>query len=385
MKKIFLISSALLSLAIVSCNSTNSTGKFEVSGKIKGQKSGKIVLRELDFASNSPVPVDSQKINTDGTYTLKSKIGGQHLFTLSIDDGFPFLLINDNGKINFDINPLEPRSPVISGSDATTKLYGFINEYHDKYAALVNAFGALDSLNKLPTTTNADDSLIGVLSQQKKSLIEDMNASIKTFAENSANAVSVFYVLNVMAPNTEEPKDLLPVAQAASARFKEDGALAAFASRVKEAATNESDVNRNFNLLNQPAPDLAMQTPDGKPMKISDFKGKYLLVDFWASWCGPCRAENPNVVKAYNKYKDKNFTILGISLDKDKDSWVKAIKDDKLAWNHMSDLKEWESAAVQTYHFDGIPFNVLIDPSGKIIAANLRGDDLENKLAEVLK
>ena len=116
-----------------------------------------------------------------------------------------------------------------------------------------------------------------------------------------------------------------------------------------------------------------MNDINGKPVSISDFKGKYVLIDFWASWCGPCRKENPNVVAAYNKYKDKNFTILGVSLDKDKDSWIQAIKNDNLAWTQMSDLKQWESAAVSTYKIQGIPFNVLIDPTGKVIAQELRG------------
>ena len=114
-------------------------------------------------------------------------------------------------------------------------------------------------------------------------------------------------------------------------------------------------------------------------------RGKYVLVDFWASWCGPCRGENPNVVKAYNQFKDKNFTVLGVSLDKDKAEWIKAIGEDKLTWYHISDLKYWNSAAVALYGFDGIPYNVLVDPQGKIIGTNLRGTDLEIKLGEIIK
>jgi thiol-disulfide isomerase/thioredoxin len=114
-------------------------------------------------------------------------------------------------------------------------------------------------------------------------------------------------------------------------------------------------------------------------------RGKYVLVDFWASWCGPCRQENPNVVAAYSKYKDKNFTIMGVSLDKDKASWVQAIKADNLTWTQVSDLQYWNSAVVPLYSIEGIPFNVLVDPQGNIIASNLRGNGLMQKLDEVLK
>ena len=133
------------------------------------------------------------------------------------------------------------------------------------------------------------------------------------------------------------------------------------------------------------APEITMNDENGKPFSLSELKGKYVLVDFWASWCGPCRGENPNVVAAYEKYKNKNFTILGVSLDKDKDEWIKAIKKDNLTWKQISDLKFWNSASVDLYGFDGIPYNVLIDPSGKIIATELRDQELHKKLAEVLK
>ena len=130
--------------------------------------------------------------------------------------------------------------------------------------------------------------------------------------------------------------------------------------------------------------DFTANDPDGKPVKLSDHFGKYLLVDFWAGWCGPCRRENPHVVAAYNKYKDKGFDVLGVSLDKTKESWVKAIADDKLTWTHVSDLAFWNSAPAKLYGVRAIPANFLIDPTGVIIARNLRGKDLDEKLAELL-
>jgi peroxiredoxin len=133
------------------------------------------------------------------------------------------------------------------------------------------------------------------------------------------------------------------------------------------------------------AADFTQNDTANIPVKLSQFKGKYVLVDFWASWCRPCRQENPNVVEAYKAYKDKNFTVLGISLDQSKESWVKAINDDKLSWTHTSDLKYWSNEVAQLYQIQSIPANMLIDPDGKIIGKNLRGEELQAKLKELLK
>ena len=135
------------------------------------------------------------------------------------------------------------------------------------------------------------------------------------------------------------------------------------------------------------APEFAQQTPDGKTVSLRDYRGKYVLVDFWANWCGPCRQENPAVIKAYNEYKSRNFEVLSVSLDDEKAraKWVKAIADDQLPWTQVSDLKGWENAAARLYHITGIPQNYLIDPNGKIVASNLKGEGLREALAQYIK
>ena len=131
------------------------------------------------------------------------------------------------------------------------------------------------------------------------------------------------------------------------------------------------------------APDFTQNNPDGEPLSLSDLKGKVVLIDFWASWCGPCRKENPHVVRVYNKYKEKGFDILGVSLDRKKDNWIKAIEKDGLIWNHVSDLKGWQNTVAQAYSVTSIPHTVLLDREGKIIGRNLRGNELEKQLADI--
>ena len=137
--------------------------------------------------------------------------------------------------------------------------------------------------------------------------------------------------------------------------------------------------------LGKELPDFSQADPDGNMVSLKSFRGKYVLIDFWASWCGPCRGENPNVLAAYNRYKDKNFTVLGISLDREKQKWLDAIAADGLTWTHVSDLKGWQNEVAQKFGISSIPQNFLLDPKGKVIGKNLRGEALEAKLASVIK
>jgi peroxiredoxin len=138
-----------------------------------------------------------------------------------------------------------------------------------------------------------------------------------------------------------------------------------------------------FGAVGTLAPDFMQKDVSGKDVKLSSFRGKYVLLDFWASWCGPCRQENPNVVNAFNQYKEKNFTVLGVSLDRARDPWLKAIQDDKLTWTQLSDLKFWSNEVAVQYKIQSIPQNYLIDPDGKIVGKNLRGEQLRLKLENI--
>jgi peroxiredoxin len=223
-----------------------------------------------------------------------------------------------------------------------------------------------------------DSGYISQLQLQYTKELNDLDDVIRNFIANSNNPAAICFALD-KAKGAVAPDELSALVQNAAKRFPEHSGLAVFKNSLTQSATRGA-----YGLLNKEAPELTMPDVNGRPLSISSFRGKYLLVDFWASWCAPCRQENPNVVAAYKKFKNKNFEILGVSLDDDKQAWLQAIKNDQLAWPQMSDLQQ-ASAAATAYQLTGIPFNVLIDPQGKIIAAGLRNVALENKLNEVLQ
>lgn len=172
----------------------------------------------------------------------------------------------------------------------------------------------------------------------------------------------------------EEIRSMVMAFQAI-AREKQMAAIKKQQEAQKKASSNVK--------VGQVAPEISLKTPEGKTINLSDLRGKYVLIDFWASWCKPCRAENPNVVRVYNEYKDKGFEILGVSLDRNKEAWVNAIEQDGLQWPHVSDLQFWNSVAAKTYGVSSIPYTVLLDKEGKVIAERLRGPSLEAKLEEI--
>jgi peroxiredoxin len=381
MKQIF--SFVLMAAVVVSsCNATGDPNNFTVSGKITHAPSQNIFLEQIVYDNAAPKVIDSGKLTQDGNYKLKGVSKEQNLYLLTIDHKPVSILINDNDDIRLsaDLNT-SFSSPYISNSDATKSLYTFLKRFRSSDSMLATTYNTMDTLAK----QNPNDSSLIILQSKGAQELQSLSAYMKDFIKKSNSPAAIYYALSVAASkNVVNLQELDSLATQAAGRFKGHSGLEAMKTAIAQAKSS-NNTNEGASWVNKQAPNLTMNDINGKPVSITDFKGKYVLIDFWASWCGPCRKENPNVVAAYNKYKDKNFTILGVSLDQDKDSWVQAIKNDNLAWAQMSDLKQWQSAAVSTYNIEGIPFNVLIDPTGKVIAQELRGPALEQKLAEVLK
>jgi peroxiredoxin len=371
---------AVLMIVVASCKSKQG-GEFVVSGKIENANSTKVYLEEIPFDGKQPVVVDSGSI-TNGQFQLKAVAREEGIYALStsLNRGASIFLINDSKQIKVNLNYDKFKDYTTEGSPASTALHQYFDNYYTQYTATGKIYAKLDTLKQ----QNASDSLITVSNLQFQRELEKLKEMVSSFVNTSASpaaslhALSMGYGQGVL--NTAETKQL---ALNAAKKFKDYSPLNRFQEII--AQREKSEAPKPYALSNQEAPEIALPTLKGDTVKLSSYRGKYVLVDFWASWCGPCRNENPNVVAAYKKFKDKNFAILGVSLDDNKKAWEKAIQEDSLTWTHVSDLKRWESSLTSIYHIEGIPFNVLVDPSGKIIAHSLRGEALEKKLAEVLK
>jgi len=366
-------------------------GAFSVSGTFKnGDKLAsvegpisKVYLIEVSSKDQNPVVLDSAKLpHGSGSFSLSGLTRGEALYELVFGENIITVpLINDASdvRVNVDLGKKDDFYEV-KGSDASSQLKDLITAFGKKNYEVEKTMADLDSLKG----ANAADSQLIAGTNRKNDAIRDLNSYLKQFLNTNTNGTISGLALS-WASRSFSRSEFEASLNDMVRKFPDNSLLAGIKkSYDKQIAAMQGQDNEMNSWVGKQAPELSLPDVNGKSVSLDSYKGKYLLVDFWASWCGPCRAENPNVVSIYNQFKGKNFAILGVSLDRERDAWQEAIRADHLDWTHVSDLKFWSSKAVETFKFNGIPFNVLIDPQGKIIAQGLRGDDLEKELRSVL-
>lgn len=320
----------VLAMTVLSCGEEKKG--YTLNGEISDVKDGMVYLKK--YQEKSFIAVDSAVI-TDGTFKFEGVCTEPLAYGLTTfrDSKRPLVFFLDNEKMQLKMNESE-KILTVTGSA--------INDLYAQNAPLTRQDGY------------SIDSLVAV---------------------HPASAVTPYFIVKDFAYklNLEEMKAL---------RAKLDASLdeTMYVSQIDGFIKRMEDIQ-----VGAVAPDFTLPDVDGNPVTLSGLRGKYVLIDFWASWCPDCRKENPNIVAAWNKYKDKNFTILGVSLDRKKEPWLAAIEKDQLAWTHVSDLKDWKSDAAVQYAIRWIPMNFLLDPNGVILAVGLEGEALQQKLDEVLK
>jgi peroxiredoxin len=355
------------------CQNAVAADGYEVSGQLKNAPAG-TVLHLAELTSNQFVEKGQAKTDASGNFTIKGLAPTAGIFQLKVDDANQVLLMLDN------------KTHVQVSGDAKS------------FPATYSVKGSKDAEVLRQLTKVMDGS-----KSQLESLGERYNAAGQAGKTDEMKVIEKEY-FTIQKGNAAKVKGLirrnatLVVSGFAVGAFinpEEEFAFADSVANVQRKANPDSPFTKELSARLEPmratapgtqAPEINLPTPDGKTLALSSLRGKYVLIDFWASWCGPCRQENPNVVKAYNQFKDKGkgFTIYSVSLDQDKGKWEKAIAADGLTWNHVSDLAGWQSVAGAAYGVKAIPQSFLLDPQGKIIAKNLRGEALAAKLAEVL-
>jgi thiol-disulfide isomerase/thioredoxin len=329
--------------------------KLEMTGNIAGLP-GRTNIYLTD--ANDPTDTIGRAIATDGKFILKGTIAEPNLHHLTFAESKKKAVIfigSDKIKVEGDIKEVQKLR--FTGSPA-----------QDDFAAFQKHFNPIFERLQQSAQPNAT---VTFTQKDYEALEKKLDSFIMA---NKDSYVSPFVM--VVTSQLSEDTELMEKRYNALNKNVQQGF---FGKYVKEILDDSK-----IGAIGSEAIEFTQNDTLGKPVSLSSFRGKYVLIDFWASWCGPCRSENPNVVAAYHKFKDKNFTILGVSLDRSKDSWMKAIYDDQLAWTQVSDLKYWSNEVAAKYKIQSIPQNFLVGPDGKIVAKNLRGENLETKLCELL-
>jgi len=369
MKQLILILCAAFALSSYACGQG-----YVISGEVKGAEGQTVSLKQFRNLQSEPVDVASTTVK-DGRFTLKGDAPYPEFSQLYVGNQGPvqFFVENSNIRITMDMGNLAQTK--VTGSKENEVFAEFVEElekYGQRQQQLTNSYVALSS-----SSIATPDAVANIRTQMDK-LNTDRSAFMINFLQKHRGKITTAFIV-ISVQGLMQALEFSQLEQIAGG-FDTRSSQSLWVKTIKDhvASTKRTSVG-------QPFADITLKTPDDKPISISDYagKGKYVLLDFWAAWCGPCRNANPHVVELYKKYKDKGFEIVGISLDQSKEAWVKAIKDDNLTWPHMSDILYWQSAAAKLYSVSTIPHTVLLDREGKIIARGMFVPELTAKLAEI--
>lgn len=356
----------LLTFGMLACANSAEKQNAQISGLVKNGGGTTLYLEKL--TQNQAVPVDTTVVSDDGTFGFDHVVSDVTFYRVKINDqNFITLIVGPKEKVEIEGSVAEfGKDYEIKGSEESLVLKKFNN------GLMVN-FSKRDSLNQVFQANPTDQQLIQVLRNEFAVLEVDLKNFVRKSIDENPGSLASLAIIEQLNPDEDF----------ASFEKLDKGLKANYGNTMYYNQFHAMFTKMTALSPGKEVPEITLPNPEGEMVSLSSLRGKVVLVDFWASWCKPCRAENPNVVNAYSKYHDKGFEIFSVSLDKDKASWLRAIEADNLTWTHVSDLKFWNSAVVKLYNISGIPFAVLIDQEGKIIAKNLRGPALHNKLDEI--